>query len=288
MDKSTFERLIKTPNIISSNEANLLEELAEAFPYCQTAHLLLAKESKQKRSMNYPKKLRKASTYLLDRQILHRAIVSEVKETFMPTAFTEEIVAQKVLPSLTKLSFLDELEENLQKAKENRKKIEFILNKVEQKTKAIPTILVDDAIESSFFKTESRLGDEIHLPEREQESSNTVELFLAYLNQNPLLHENKKQENKNTFIQDEVIKRFLEKEPKITRQIPNTIVNENTNDLSKKSSELKNELVTENFAQILVKQNKIEKAKDIYQKLILKYPNKSAYFAAKLNELENK
>ena len=104
---------------------------------------------------------------------------------------------------------------------------------------------------------------------------------MAYLNQANATQKDKKQ-------QLEIIERFLEKEPVITRQIPHSIIAENTSDLSKKSTELKGELVTENFAQILVKQNKIEKAKDIYRKLMLKYPNKSAYFGAKLNELENR
>ena len=42
---------------------------------------------------------------------------------------------------------------------------------------------------------------------------------------------------------------------------------------------------TEAFAKILVRQGKTDKAIDIYQKLILKKPEKKDYFAKKLSEL---
>jgi hypothetical protein len=79
----------------------------------------------------------------------------------------------------------------------------------------------------------------------------------------------------------------LETQPRIST--PSSLLpSEETTDLSIESTQLKTEPITENYAQILVKQNKLEKATEVYNKLILKYPDKSAYFAAKLNELENK
>lgn len=45
------------------------------------------------------------------------------------------------------------------------------------------------------------------------------------------------------------------------------------------------EVVTEAMANVLVKQNKTEKAIEVYEKLSLIYPFKSAYFAAKIDSL---
>jgi hypothetical protein len=45
-------------------------------------------------------------------------------------------------------------------------------------------------------------------------------------------------------------------------------------------------LATEALAEILVNQGKIEQAKEMYAKLSLKYPEKSAYFATKLKKLK--
>jgi len=74
MDKLTFEKLTSSPFDISSQDAGQLEGLLNSFPYCQIAYLLIAKESHDKNSMLYPQKLRKASTYSLNRKVLHRLI----------------------------------------------------------------------------------------------------------------------------------------------------------------------------------------------------------------------
>lgn len=47
------------------------------------------------------------------------------------------------------------------------------------------------------------------------------------------------------------------------------------------------DVVTESMAEVLVKQDKIEKAIEMYQKLSLKNPSKSAYFAAKIQSLKS-
>ncbi|HRN46498.1 MAG TPA: hypothetical protein PKW69_00580, partial [Niabella sp.] len=46
--------------------------------------------------------------------------------------------------------------------------------------------------------------------------------------------------------------------------------------------------ITEAMAQVWVKQNEISKAIEVYQKLSLLNPAKSAYFAAKIDFLKNK
>ena len=45
------------------------------------------------------------------------------------------------------------------------------------------------------------------------------------------------------------------------------------------------EVVTEAMADVLVKQDKVEKAIEVYEKLSLIYPSKSAYFAGKIDSL---
>jgi hypothetical protein len=59
-------------------------------------------------------------------------------------------------------------------------------------------------------------------------------------------------------------------------------------DLSKTSTELNSNLISESFALILLNQGKKQKAKEIYQKLMVKFPEKSAYFTELLKTLEDK
>ncbi len=52
------------------------------------------------------------------------------------------------------------------------------------------------------------------------------------------------------------------------------------------SSNQTKEIITESMAEVLVKQNKHEKAVEIYEKLSLLYPLKNAYFAAKIQRIK--
>ncbi|MDN3670126.1 hypothetical protein QWY93_12400 [Echinicola jeungdonensis] len=66
--------------------------------------------------------------------------------------------------------------------------------------------------------------------------------------------------------------------------------NENTEknqDLSIHSTQLNENLLSESYAKLLSKQGKKEKAIKIYEKLILKFPKKKAYFANLINELKD-
>ncbi len=52
------------------------------------------------------------------------------------------------------------------------------------------------------------------------------------------------------------------------------------------SSNQTKEIITESMAEVLVKQNKKDKALEIYEKLSLLYPLKNAYFAAKIQQIK--
>jgi hypothetical protein len=71
----------------------------------------------------------------------------------------------------------------------------------------------------------------------------------------------------------------------------NTIMEEEPSshpvDLSEKSASISSEIVTENFANILFSQKKYKEAMEAFQKLSLKYPEKSIYFAARIEEIRN-
>ncbi|MDX5319555.1 MAG: hypothetical protein LPK45_00705, partial [Bacteroidota bacterium] len=84
---------------------------------------------------------------------------------------------------------------------------------------------------------------------------------------------------------DLLITRFIETNPSISR------VQEKFFDpvvKAKESERLDDTLITETMAKILVKQEKFDKAIDAYRKLQLKYPKKSDYFAALIEELKLK
>jgi hypothetical protein len=82
-----------------------------------------------------------------------------------------------------------------------------------------------------------------------------------------------------------IIERFIKEEPQIKPQSSDKLDNENK---AKKSSEDRDELVTETLAAIYSDQMLYHKAIASYKKLILKFPEKSRYFAGKIEQLEKK
>jgi hypothetical protein len=84
----------------------------------------------------------------------------------------------------------------------------------------------------------------------------------------------------------EIIERFLKEEPQIRPQSSDKLDNENK---AKSSSEDKDdEMITETLAAIYTDQMLYHKAIAAYKKLMLKFPEKSATFAGKIEQLEKK
>jgi hypothetical protein len=88
---------------------------------------------------------------------------------------------------------------------------------------------------------------------------------------------------------DILIGRFIENQPKISQINKHQFFK--PSDIAKKSILENHDLVTETLAKVYVKQNHFEKAILAYQKLSLKYPQKSSYFADQIKiitKLKNK
>lgn len=87
--------------------------------------------------------------------------------------------------------------------------------------------------------------------------------------------------------QNQLIDRFIQTKSNIYIQ-DSQAIKEEQKDLSEPSTSIKDNLVSENLAEIMVKQGKYEKAIDIFKKLIWKFPQKKDYFASKIQEIKNK
>ena len=72
--RATLLHVLDRPTDLGPAEVRELEQLAQAFPYCQTAHLLLAKAAHDQGTMLAGQRLRRAATYAADRALLRRLI----------------------------------------------------------------------------------------------------------------------------------------------------------------------------------------------------------------------
>ncbi len=85
--------------------------------------------------------------------------------------------------------------------------------------------------------------------------------------------------------EDRIIKRFIVEEPHISAPSSDKLDTENK---AKKSAEDADEFVTETLARIYTDQMLYHKAINTYKKLMLKFPEKSRYFADHIEQLERK
>ena len=123
----------------------------------------------------------------------------------------------------------------------------------------------------------STLGESIS---EESEAS----LLLNYL------EHTKKKKRLNTVSKEQVnsiLSNFIASEPTIkpAKNLPRT---DNEIDLSVKSTRFQGTPISENFAELLVTQGKFLKAVEVFEELVLKYPEKKSYFAVRIEELKNK
>lgn len=113
-----------------------------------------------------------------------------------------------------------------------------------------------------------------------QMDSDGTDFILDYLE---MVNKERKQLFRDKKETEKIIDEFIKKDPKIKKGSLNDAVPEI--DLSDKSVKANN-LATENLANIYIKQGNFSKAIDIYEQLILKYPEKKVYFADQIEKLK--
>jgi len=105
-----------------------------------------------------------------------------------------------------------------------------------------------------------------------------------------LRKEKRKKKTPSKVQQKEIIDNFIVSKPKLSKITKSEISDSQSNnkDLSEKSVTFSDKLISETFAKILQKQGKKTQAIEMYQKLILKYPQKKTYFVELIKNLEEK
>lgn len=246
-DKEMFSYWVTQPELLQKSDIEKLQELTAGYPYFQLAHMLLAKAVSIGDPTSLSRHLPEASIYSLNRRALQMLIENEM----------EWSVA--LLDRLTRSQSEVLVKEEDKFAKEDNKSKPGVDEKKsaaagpgDRSVPFDPTILAE-------FTLAGQLGIN-----PEEESGGT---------------------SARTPIQ-ELIEKFIKTEPAIGA-LPSDIPQaEEVEDLSMRSHIELEDLATESFADILAKQGKKEKAIGIYEKLILKMPEKKDYFAKKIEMLK--
>ena len=94
-------------------------------------------------------------------------------------------------------------------------------------------------------------------------------------------------ENEKQKEQLEIIEQFIKTQPSISSPKDKLVVTPAGDLASIKTGEFNDNVVSETLVEILIKQGKKDKAMEVLKKLIWKFPQKKAYFAAQIEELKS-
>ncbi len=257
MNKDEFTGYLEDTSLLNTKSIVSLNELISEFPYCQSARILLTLNLFGDKNIRYDSELKTTAVYVSNRGILRKYIdklsVDEVKE----------VPARKVPVAKEK----PKQEEVIDKIDANKQEVGTDDELAKQKLDNSNEVIEDNA--ESIAEVKIILERHIRELELENEKSKKTEKPIKS-------HKSGKQKN-------DIINDFIKNEPSISR--PKTKF---YNPIEKaKESIVDNEnIVSETLAGIFFDQGHLLKAIKIYEKLSLKFPEKSSYFAALIKKAE--
>ena len=271
LDKDTFSYWVTRPDDLTQTDYRLLQESVQVYPYCQALHTLAAKGASMHQKNQTVPLVRQAAAHALSRNALRKLIDNEFQ-------WSDNLLSKLNELSLRHVPIPDDYEQEsyaLFKAKTG----------VSDGFPRLPLIRVpkpvfadepEPLVPDDTTLTETTLQNELEqqaTPEPVQAGDPVV---LAEVAQPERLR------------QLEIIEMFIRNEPRISPVRSKLTDVPEQEDLTKRNKASIDGLATESLALIMVKQGKAAKAIEIYEKLILKNPAKSAYFADKIRELRAK
>lgn len=326
MTKERFDDLLLYPHVSEKPTSAEVERMTVRYPYCQSLHILVAKMHGYTHHPNAEKSLHRAATYATDRTYLYHVMqnLHTPKTPDMPEqvvdltgAFDEQILILEeppvsefeilVVPSVqhTTSSTLSLTETARPSVIETTSATEpLVISPISK-----PETPLEESSDLSTFSTEIfDISNPVESPETEViiEPETVVEEEVI------IPKETKSDVPPTDFIQwlsgleapeiqsfDHKVKKVRQvkkvKQAKQTPRITRTPTsNKVTADKGKRLKKLieksivsNDSIASETLADLLVLQGKKKKAIKMYKQLSLKFPEKSAYFAAQIEKLKD-
>ena len=322
MEKDNFLDILQHYSENTEEEALYILSLRESYPYSQLLHALSARVSKDHDFSNHSKELQLAAVYAADRSVLKDVmtldnllatrtisipVTKDVSVASSAPKVTEQIpvvdvpddngnLADQVLNDLEKLhtlrhnfeqmfvdtapsktgpSFVVKAEQQVNEEQSNEEAAKDSLKsrkaRIVELAKAMATAKESEAIEETQPKPKKK---------KDLSTENLIEELAT--TKKELEPENEKQKE-----QLEIIEQFIKTQPSISSAKDKTVLTSPGDLSSIKTGEFNDNVVSETLVEILVKQGKKDKAVEVLKKLIWKFPQKKAYFAAQIEELKS-
>lgn len=266
LDKETFSYWVTHPEDLTPIDLTLLQESVTNYPYCQSLYTLMAKAaSVHQRSQTIPY-ARQAAAHALSRNALRKLIDNEFQ-------WSENLLSKLNELSAKHVPVPDEYQQESYALFQSETGIGTGILKLSSLNWIKPIEPIADEKPATLVMRESLPETPTPPKARPKPVKATPAIPVAL------------SADADRQRQIDLIDSFIKNEPRIApiKNQPEEAAEQE--DLTTRSKPAGINLVTESFAKILERQGKTDKAIDIYKKLMVKNPEKKAYFAAKISGL---
>jgi hypothetical protein len=273
LDKETFSYWVTHPEDLAPTDFLQLQESLSAYPYCQALHTLTAKAASvhlRGQAITY---VRQAAAHALSRNALRKLIDNEFQ-------WSENLLTKLNELSAKHVPIPDDYQQESYALFKSKAGIGSSFPKL--------PLLRLTSHDNPAAEEQAGLSVTVPTPEDPTLAETTLQNELTQIAEAVSDHPELSSTDLERQRQLDLIDSFIKNEPRISpvrAKAGETIEQE---DLTKRNKPVGGGLVTESFASILEKQGKIDKASEMYRKLMVKNPEKKAYFAAKIAELEKR
>ena len=273
MNTNDYINLLNNSKAINDKQTLVLETIVQEFPFYQSARALYLKGLYNQESFRYNYELKKTAAHTTDRSVLFDFITSDDFKIFQQEVYDKyQAEIQNIIVADCELVQVEEgLNVELNRISTNQKNIrtEFVANE-ELKT------------QNEIVEAELQIGKPLQFEKNETHSFSE---WLQLSKISPIVRD---EEEKKPEVSSELekkfdlIEKFIELNPKIPQAKDSTSIPANV----AKSNEMPSSIMTETLAQIYLEQKKYTKAIQAYDILILKYPEKSSFFADRIKNIK--
>lgn len=272
MNVTDYTYLINKPDAINEKQTDALGKVLDEFPFFQSARALRLKGLFNQNSFRYNYALKVTAAYTTDRTVLFDFITSD---TFVAI---QKGLYEKKIQELLEISVVDsEIIKPVIRLEPKSNTLEqSILTTIKSSTQI-------EAEESTKLAEENlEIGKPLGFSINEKHS---FQEWLQLSRTQPIVREPKSEittldsEKKK---KSELIDKFIEASPKIS-----PIKQSSESSISFEINKADNSyLMTETLARVYLEQKKYQKAVQAYEILILKYPEKSSFFADRISDIK--
>lgn len=273
MEKALFEQLLLNYTALNANEAVEIEQLSKQFPFSQLLHLMAARAAQDNALPNREELLHTSAIYSTDRSVLKNVMVSP-RNIRISVVETPSTPSQAELPEVSTVvaqrdvnteSIYQQVIDDLASLQESKRIYEATIERLENE-KLLPLAQEAKEVKAKEVKAVENEGNPDELIQEIKSTKKKI-----------------KPESDKQKEQIEIIDQFIKAKPSVPKPTKSSV---NSEDLAETSADFNENIVSETLVEILLKQGKKEKAIEALKKLIWKFPQKKAYFAARIEELK--